>query len=202
MAKTVIHLVRHGQYHRLVPDDIQRRTGTEWAVMSDGGLTELGIEQAGLTARRLSEYPVAAIHSSSLPRAAETAAIIAEAFPGIGVQSSEALWECIPYVSPSIAPLLPDMSDDDLARGQRRAEEAYERYLERRRQEDAHEVVVCHGNLIRYFVARALGGGLEAWVRMGTLHCGISQIEKGDDWTLLLCHNDSGHLPEEKRTGS
>jgi serine/threonine-protein phosphatase PGAM5 len=232
MAKTVIHLVRHGQYSRLIPDETGGEPATEWAVRSDGGLTPLGAEQAGLTAGRLREYPVGAIHCSSLPRAAQTAAIIAEEFPGIRVQSSRLLWECIPYVSPSIAALLPSLPEEDIARGQERAAQAYERYIERAPTGEPstgkastrnaptgkastgnvstgnvptgsdHEVVVCHGNLIRYFVARVMGGELDAWVRMGTFHCGISQIEIVDDWAVLVCHNDSGHLPADKRTGS
>ena len=34
------------------------------------------------------------------------------------------------------------------------------------RARETHEIIVCHGNVIRYFVTRALGVDANAWVNM------------------------------------
>ena len=70
MARRTIFLIRHGQYQRIKPDESDGDLTMAQANKLDGGLTPLGIEQAKLTAQRLSSYPISAIHCSSLPRAA------------------------------------------------------------------------------------------------------------------------------------
>ena len=39
---------------------------------------------------------------------------------------------------------------------------------------DTHEVVVCHANVIRYFVCKALQVPTEAWLRIVLAHCSIT----------------------------
>jgi len=69
MVRRTIYLVRHGQHQRIEPDEPHGHLTMEQANQLDGGLTSLGIEQAELTAQRLSAYPISAVHCSSLPRA-------------------------------------------------------------------------------------------------------------------------------------
>jgi len=202
MASRLVYLVRHGQYRRLSPDEPESESTAEEAIRVDGGLTPLGIEQAQLTAQRFKSYPISAIYCSSLPRAVQTAEIIAEGCPGIPLRKTRILWECIPCVPPSISEYFAGVSSEDVARGREQAEEAYGRYFKRARGEDKHEIVVCHGNLMRYFVSRALGVEPETWGNMGIVNCGISLVSITPRWTMVMCHNDSGHLPEGKRTAN
>lgn len=202
MASRSIYLVRHGQYQRLFPDELASDSTMEQAVRVDGGLTTLGIEQAKLTARRLSPYPVSAIYCSSLPRAVQTAEIIAQEFPGIPLRRTRILWECIPCVPPLFSEFYSDVPSEEIARGREQAEEAYGRYFKRARGKDKCEIMVCHGNLMRYFVSRVLEVEPETWGKMGIFNCGISQVTISHRCTGVVCHNDSGHLPEDERTTS
>lgn len=202
MANRLIYLVRHGQYHRLSPDELESDSTVEQATRVEGGLTTLGIEQARLTAQRLMSYPISAIYCSSLPRAVQTAEIIAQEFPGIPLRKTRILCECIPCVPSFIPELFSDVPSEEIARAREQADEAYGRYFKQARGKDKHEIVVCHGNLMRYFVSRALGVEPGTWVKMGIFNCGISQIRISPKWTQVVCHNDSGHLPEDERTAN
>ena len=202
MATRSIYLVRHGQYQRLAPDESESDSAVEQAIRVDGGLTTLGIEQAKMTAQRLRSYPISAIYCSSLPRAVQTAEIIAQEFPGIALRRTPILRECTPCVPPFISRFFREVTSEETARAREQAEEAYGRYFKRARGKDKHEIVVCHGNLMRYFVSRALEVEPETWVRMGIFNCGISQVRISPRWTEVVCHNDSGHLPEDKKMGN
>ncbi|KAF4695915.1 SET and MYND domain-containing protein 3 [Perkinsus olseni] len=62
-------------------------------------------------------------------------------------------------------------------------------------------IVVCHMNVIRYFVCRALQLPPEAWLRMGGENCGITEIIVRDDGGVSLARfGDNGHLTIEQST--
>jgi probable phosphoglycerate mutase len=70
MASRFLYLVRHGE-------------------AADGGsLSDTGQEQARCTGERLKNLPVTQIHHSPLPRAAQTARLIAGWLPGVPVAVS------------------------------------------------------------------------------------------------------------------
>jgi len=68
---TRIHLVRHGKVEN--PDSIR------YGLLAGFHLSELGARQVAATARHVASWPIAAIVSSPLDRATETAAILAGA---------------------------------------------------------------------------------------------------------------------------
>jgi broad specificity phosphatase PhoE len=191
MTKRVIYLVRHGQYDSKRPSD-----------QLEGSLTAAGKKQARLTARRLSDLPIDVIHHSDLRRAAETAAIIAEQFPGVPLRAAHLLRECIPSVPPRYTQhaYFAGVAAEDLARQRRQVERAFLRYFKMARGADRHEIIVCHGNVIRYFVSRVLGAPTEAWTNMDVYHCGITEVALEPWWTRLVSHNDIGHLPRALKT--
>jgi broad specificity phosphatase PhoE len=41
---------------------------------------------------------------------------------------------------------------------------------------DSYDVVVCHGNVIRYFVCRALQLPPEGWLKLATFNCGLTHL--------------------------
>ena len=66
---------------------------------------------------------------------------------------------------------------------------------------DSVDVVCCHANVIRYFVARALQLPPETWLRMRGDNCGITEIivtPKGQ--ASLGRFADTGHLSIEQTT--
>jgi probable phosphoglycerate mutase len=85
MGERILYIVRHGQMQKGAPLD-----------ELGNGLSALGKRQARWAARRLSDLPIAVIHHSPLRRAAETAAIVSERFPGVPVRLSPLLRECVP----------------------------------------------------------------------------------------------------------
>lgn len=188
MATRVLYLIRHG--HHDLENSHQDDLG--------GGLTSIGVEQAKLAAQRFSKLPITAIHSSTKRRAAETADIIAGALPDVPRHRSRGLWECIPSIPPKFAKLLANYSaDEDLARAKRQVDKAFSRYFKRARGTDKHEIIVAHGNLIRYLVCRVLRASPEAWINMDLCNCGVSKVLiRSDGWMTLVSHNDVAHLPQ------
>jgi broad specificity phosphatase PhoE len=192
MAQRTLYLVRHGRY--------------DWESPSpdkfEGSLTDLGRQQAALTGRRLRTLPIDVIHHSTLRRARETAAIIAAELPGVPVHVSQLLCECIPYVNEALlAKWFAKAPRDELEAGGRQAEQAYGRYFKPARGADRHEIIVCHGNIIRYFMCRVLQAPPEVWINADINNCGITEVRiEPNGWMRLVSHNDTGHLPYEMRS--
>jgi serine/threonine-protein phosphatase PGAM5 len=194
MATRTIYLIRHGEHDS--ENDHNDKLG--------GGLTPIGVEQTKLTAQRLRPLPISAIYSSTLRRATETAEIIAWEFPDIPLQRSQGLWECYPCIPPIPVYIehFAQIPAEEIAQGQQQAEKAFDKYFKRARGKDKHEILISHGNLIRYLVCRVLEVQPEAWGSMDICNCGISTVLiKSDDRRILVSHNDVGHLPTHLITG-
>jgi len=185
MGTRIIHLVRHGQTAQGDPSD-----------ELGNGLTSLGQRQARRVTLRLSRLPVSVIHYSTLRRAAETAHIIAEQFPGIPARPSRLLWECIPGLPVTVRKDYPDISRREAERDWQRTGRAFAKYFRPARGGDRHEIIVAHGNLIRYFALRALGVTPGLWMQTDIRNCGLSEIHiESDGVTMLIALNDTGHIP-------
>src|SRR5208283_5233062 len=141
MGTRTLYLIRHGQMDPNFNRDDPR----------EGGLSKLGRKQAALTARKLGSIPVSMIYHSTLRRAAETAQIISHSFPGVRCVGSKALWECIPSIPPGVETCFVGLQEDQMLRDKERAARLFARHFVPTRGSDRSEVVVCHGNLIRYF---------------------------------------------------
>lgn len=215
MGRRHIFIVRHGQA------DPTARPGDGLG----GGLTDLGRTQAQMVGRRLASQRVDIIHHSVLHRAAETAQIIRQQLPhAVPLQPSDLLREVIPYIPPdfitwylaneqalaqnAIQPpqeYIPwidtwphSTSLQELERGFAQANRAYETFFCPSPDLDRVDVLVCHGNILRYFVVRALQAPLEAWINTDINNCGISEVvieENGS--AILLAHNSTGHMPAD-----
>ena len=193
MAVRVIYLVRHAHH------DVDNPTGSELG----GSLTQMGLKQAELTAKALAQRPISSIHCSSLNRAEETARIISREVPGLMIQSTDLLWEAIPSMTPKLQIEMPHYTGQQVLQDRQRAEVAFRKYFKVAKRGDKHDVIVCHGNLIRYFVSLVLKAELESWMRMDICNCGVTQVlvqPEGD--MAVLCHNDWSHLPRELRTST
>lgn len=175
-----LYFVRHGQYER-TPEH------------PDGTLTELGRRQAGHLATRLADAPFDAIWSSTMYRAWETARTIADQqFPHLEVQRSTLLREKV----------FPNERLWDAARPQSRApadrlDRIAARWL-RPSNRERHELIVCHGNLIRALVTHILGISIELWPQLGTNNCGLTRVVcHADGRVRLLSYNEFSYQPDE-----
>jgi serine/threonine-protein phosphatase PGAM5 len=177
----LVTLIRHGQY---VPAD------------GGGTLTAVGRRQARAAGKRLAgTEAVDALFCSTLSRARETATLIAERC-GAAIRPAERyLCECWPTAVPGY-----HVSLGRRAEGKRRIAVIAERHLRPSRR-DRHEVLVCHGNLIRGVVSHALGARLTSWRKMYIHHGSLTQIAISATGQLaLLRYNDTGHLGETLTT--
>ncbi len=190
MAARTLYLIRHGQYN---PEHQKEPLGND--------LTPTGVIQARHTAERMAAVPLTAIHTSSLLRAVQTARYITEAHPDLPLQESELLWEITPPLPYLAMKYIKGISSEEIARDRRQAEKAFERYFRPAGEQNEFEAVICHGNLIRYFVCRVLQVSPLIWMNFEIYNCSISMVEidpMGN--TILLSYNESGHLPEEFKT--
>lgn len=187
-----IFLIRHSQYNLKGDGDKERI------------LTALGREQAEYTGHRLAalglKYDVL-IHSS-MTRATETANIISKYLPGVELVSCDLLREGAPIEPvPPVTHWKPEaVYHEDGAR----IEAAFRRYIHRadpKQKEDSYEIIVCHANVIRYFVCRALQFPPEGWLRMGLNNGSITWLTiRPSGRVALRALGDSGFMPPDKLT--
>ncbi len=178
-----IYLIRHGDY--------------EHSAEHFGGLLNArGEEQARLLAEPMKRVPVDAIYSSTMHRAWQTAMILRdEAFPDLEVQRT-------PWLKERMFPGVYTGDDRDVekeAEAEEVLEKVWERFFRPSRSE-RHDVLVCHGNIIRALVTRVMDAPLECWFRAVMTNCGITQVMcAGDGRYRLLSFNERGHIPYRLR---
>lgn len=212
-----IVLVRHGQYHANQSHPLY------------GHLTRLGQVQSEHAAIALRDHPPDLLESSALPRAVETADILAEVMSEVPRHRSRDLNECFPCVPRTHYRQIPELAawtDEHLRAAtvldpalggwiQRRFHEVTDIPIELARAEAAlrrlcrpwrrrsvrREVVVCHGNLIRYIACRAMGIPGDHWLGLTIHNAGLTRllVDRDGAWSLVS-FNEVGHLPEELRT--
>jgi serine/threonine-protein phosphatase PGAM5 len=186
-----LYLIRHGQYHEDDPRDA--------AVGKD--LTDLGRDQARIVGERLAALPdsMTALFMSPLTRARRTAEIVQQAMRYLDLKTEPDLAECTPptYREDIMKTLEPGQADSCRIRLDR----IVARFLTPTSGPDSREVLVCHGNVIRYFVVKALGVDPKAWMGMMLAHCGITVIRvQPNGVPRLISFNDVGHIPVDMLT--
>ena len=90
-----------------------------------------------------------------------------------------------------------------MAQDRQRAEVAFRKYFKVAKRVDKHDLIVCHGNIIRFFLTLILKAEQGSWVRMDICNCGVTQVivqAEGD--MAIMCHNDWAHIPKELRTST
>jgi len=185
-----VTLIRHGIYDRV--DSLDDRTAN--------GLNALGREQARIVGQRLAGLPVRPrlLVSSDLKRARETAAEIGLAL-SMSAGEDSLLSECTP---PSSRPGLDQEQDAaEMARCLTQLGAAWEKYFRPSPDGDAQDVLVCHGNVIRWFVNRALGADVRNWTSLDIANASLTIIAVAPSGsTRLVLYSDVGHLPLAKQT--
>ena len=187
-----IYLVRHGNYdYSAKPAD------------DEGSLNALGIAQARLVAARLSGTPVTftSLLSSTLPRARQSAQIIQQSLPQLKLEATPLLRECMPRTWRVDA--IKDKKPADLAAAEAQLDEAFAKYFIPARGADQHDIVVCHGNVIRYFVMKALQVDTQAWLGLSVAHCSLTVIQVTSSGAFrVLSVGDIGHIPANLQSGT
>lgn len=189
-----IYLVRHGQYFATEMD-------------KDRILTELGQQQAELVGMRLKELNLKfdKVVISTMARAKHTADIILKHIPQDKVLSKE-------YSSllPEGNPVPPEPSNGRFKAPMHfytdgaRIEAAFRQYFHRATptaDNPERILLICHANVIRYFVCRALQLPADAWLRFSLKHGSITHIEiKPSGRVVARSIGDVGFLSADKHT--
>uniref|UniRef100_A0A8C4RCM2 Serine/threonine-protein phosphatase PGAM5, mitochondrial n=1 Tax=Eptatretus burgeri TaxID=7764 RepID=A0A8C4RCM2_EPTBU len=161
------------------------------------------LQQAKLTAMRLANlgFHYDAIIHSSMKRAVETAQIIQTKIPGPELQSSDLLREGMPYRPDPLNHWRPEMKYfTDGARIEAAFRECFHR-AEDHQNGDTYVIIVCHANVIRYFVCRALQFPPQGWLRMSLNHGSITWISiRPNGRVSLKALGDSGFMPPDLLT--
>lgn len=190
MASRYLHLIRHGHY---VHDGADRDFGS---------LSKLGKFQASCTGKMLKdELKINRMYSSSLRRAKETAEIIAIRYGIQNILLSKLLHEGVPYFSTKLK-TEKGVTNQQIEIERNRMESAFVQLFQRHDgAEDIHDVVVCHGNIIRYFIIRCLGVHVSKWLRFDLYQCSRTTIKITDRGEFyILSFGEVGHIPPDKRT--
>lgn len=188
-----VYLIRHGFYDH--EDPREPEVGK--------ALVPLGVAQARLLAARLRGLPVTmgSLTSSTMTRARQTAEIVAEDFPDLDNVTTPSLSECTPTTWRE--DIMADEDPEEVAACEARLDEAFATVLSPSPDEDRHDLVVCHGNVIRYFVTKALRVDPHAWLGMSIANCSLTVIKVFPDGAMkVLSFSDSGHIPPNLLTGT
>jgi serine/threonine-protein phosphatase PGAM5 len=187
-----IYLIRHGEYDQTDTTD------------SDIGkkLTPLGIAQARLISARLQGMPVefTSLTSSTMTRARETSMVINQDFPKLKLQQSDLIRECTPPTRRK--DIMEETDSQELIACKTNLEKAFEEiFIPSPDSKDRNDIIVCHGNVIRYLVTKVLNVDPKAWLQMSITNCSLTIIRVLPDGTMKLdTFSDYGHIPENTRT--
>lgn len=189
-SKAVRHLflIRHGQYNIEGVTDKERT------------LTDLGRTQADLTGQRLACLDIKwdLLVRSTMTRAQETAAIIAKHLDkNLEIKDCQLIEEGAPIPpEPPVGHWRPEAKQ--FFQDSARIEAAFRRYFYRAPPEqtnDTYTILVCHANVIRYFVCKALQFPPEGWLRISLNHGSITWVSILPNGNVVLrVLGDTGHM--------
>ena len=182
-----LYLVRHGMADSAKGADDK----------TANALTALGREQAALVALRLAALPVKfnSVVSSEFTRARETGDIIAAKL-GTTCQRDALLNETVPAGVGLNVVLLPPIPGAEA-----QLDAAWARYSKPAPGAPQNDLLVCHGNVIRWFVCRALCADPSRYTRMALANASLTIITvNADGTTQLMLLSDTSHVPFAKQT--
>ncbi|CAL9616501.1 hypothetical protein SUDANB121_05766 [Nocardiopsis dassonvillei] len=187
MARRTLYLVRHGAADAL------------------GRLTDDGREQSRLVGRRLAREPIDVVWHSPLPRAAESARLIAAELPRVLVDEAGELVDNVPFVPepedipPSWTGFFDGYDRREADAGRRTADASAARFGRPggRDRRATHEVAVTHAYPIAWLVREALDAPPARWMPLaGVANTSLTVIEfDGGEAPNVVMFNDMSHLP-------
>jgi broad specificity phosphatase PhoE len=199
--KTVVLLIRHGETD-------WNRDG-RWQGQTDVPLSDAGLRQAHAVADRLAGWPITAVYSSDLQRAAATAEVVAgrhgleplllsELREGSAGEFEGLRWLSLAERQPALMESIRQGSQappggESALELANRAVPALERIVMAHQGETA--AVVTHGGTLRALIGHLLGVPLDRRRTLGVGgNGGLTVVEFYDEWPSLRLLNDTCHL--------
>ncbi|WP_089157523.1 histidine phosphatase family protein [Micromonospora sp. NBS 11-29] len=193
MATRLLFLARHGEQDRAEEE-------------GNTGLSARGRRQATLLGERLRGARIDAVHHGPLARAAETAALVAAALPGVPVRVDDRAGDHLPHdTDPTGLPerhaaFLAQFSERERRKGPRVTAAAVARFATAPAEGDVRELVVTHNFLVAWLVRHALEAPARRWIGLNHANCALTVIRFSDVGPpTVLAVNDAAHLPPELR---
>ena len=169
-------------------------------------LTEKGREQAVLCGKRLQElvdtgilFPIKYVYFSTMARARETHNLIMDNLsisPVINQPCSMIREGAVCKPNPPSTTWTP--SDEDFLKDNLRVEAGFMNHVHRASKNDTSNfttLLVCHGNVIRYFVCRALQIEPDHWLRMAVFNASITILDiHANGKVSLITLGDVGYM--------
>lgn len=188
-----VYMIRHGMYDRdtLATDD-----------RVANGLNALGHEQARLVGARLAGLGVRfdRLVSSEYLRAKQTADDMG-AIMKLTPTRDGALNECTPTTL--YAPYMANHPAGEIAECDSARQVQWARYFVPTPERDTYDVLVCHGNVIRWTLMRAVTADPRNWHLLDVGNGSLTIFAIRPDGTVrTVMYSDVGHLPVEKQTWS
>ncbi|MER7948706.1 histidine phosphatase family protein [Streptomyces sp. NPDC096079] len=193
-AARYLYLARHGE-----------------ATEDETALSERGRRQAVLLGERLRKAPLTAIHHGPLPRAAQTARLVAEQLDGVPLRMSAPAGDYVPYVprreelpersADAMLGFLAQFPPEEREQGPGLAAEALARFTGPvEGDQPVHELVVTHNFLLAWLVREALEAPRARWMGINHANAALTVIRYTEERApAVLFLNDTGHLPGELR---
>lgn len=192
-AARTIYLVRHGHY--VSDPKVDEKLGP--------GISPIGSAQAHLVGARLAGLPVKfdAYYASPMQRAHDTAAIIGQSMPGSHFNVVDDIAECTPPTRDK--KIMAEEKPKDLAACTAALNRVFATYFKPSQDGVRNELFVCHGNVIRSLVVRALGVDPDSWLSISVGHASITKIRiEADGRFKVIAVGDVGHLSPNLLTGA
>ncbi len=191
MATRLLFLARHGEPEQ--PTDA-------------AGLSGRGRRQAYLLGERLREAGLHAVHHGPLPRAAQTADVVATALPTVPVHVTDLAGDHLPHdtdptgLPSAYARFLAGSTAAQRADGPRVTAAAVRRFARPPVDGEVRELVVTHAFLIAWLLRDALDAPAPRWLGLNPQHCGLTVIRYSAGLPpRLVAFNDVAHLPRDLR---
>ncbi|MEO7063880.1 MAG: histidine phosphatase family protein [Dokdonella sp.] len=191
-ARTIV-LVRHGNYAE--DPAVDPKLGPP--------LAPIGVAQARLAGARLAVLGLRfdAFYVSPMRRARDTAAVIAGDLPGSAFTVDPDLAECVPPTRRK--EITADTAPTELIACKTQLDRLFDRYFHPASGAERAKLLVCHGDVIRYLVTRALGVDTHAWLEMSIRNASITQIRvEADGRFKVITVGDDGFMPANMLTGA
>lgn len=150
-------------------------------------------------------FPKLQLFQSSMMRAQQTSSDIKEVLKEAKIDfeyvgESDLLREGPPY--PTEPPLSKWAPEAKYWEESARIEAGFRKFIHRAEEDqtdESYEVITCHGNVIRYFICRALQLPPEAWLRISLAHGSITNLSVSPKGTVSLrSMGDNGYMPVDK----
>lgn len=187
-----VYLIRHGMYDydSTVTDDTR-----------GNGLNALGHEQAKLAGQRFAALPVKmrSLVTSPYLRALQTADDMG-AVMGMKPVADSLIHECTPRFEqrPEYRPI---GTEAEALACESNFQAAYAKYFVPTPDADTYDVLVCHGNVIRWLFCKAMGMDVLNWRRLSVGNCSVTAFAIAPDGRVTLAaYSDTGHIPAGKQT--